>query len=215
MTVSAETGRVSQDSRTNANGAPYRRSAVAVDKTLGRTWLSAGISRLNERDTLLGGRIGAAFGSQGSNTMFLDFEARRPLGSGWSVSLAARRGWTSFGSGKFQSDAYAVDLTRSGLFSTGDRFGLRVAQPLRIASGGFASLLPTGYDYSTQSATSSLERFSLSPTGREIDGELSYGRSVVGNAGWFGGNLFVRRQPGHVASAPNDVGAAMHFTLGF
>lgn len=101
------------------------------------------------------------------------------------------------------------------MFSAGDRLGLRLAQPLRIASGGFASLLPTGYDYSTQRATSSLEQFSLSPTGREIDGELSYGRSVVGNAGWFGGNLFVRHQPGHIASAPNDVGGAMRFTLEF
>ena len=215
LTISAETGHVWQDIRTNATGAPYRFATVMIDKTFGRTRLSAGVSRLKERDTLLGGRIGAALGSGGSNTMFLDLEARQPLGSKWSARLAARRGWTGFGSGKFQSDAYALDLTRSGLFNGGDRFGLRLAQPLRISSGGFASLLPTGYDYLTQSATTSLERFSFSPTGREIDGELSYGRSVVGDVGWFSGNLFVRHQPGHVASAPDDVGSAMRFTLAF
>ena len=33
--------------------------------------------------------------------------------------------------------------------------------------------------------------------------------------GWIGGNLFYRRQPGHIASAGDDVGAAIRFTLGF
>jgi hypothetical protein len=35
------------------------------------------------------------------------------------------------------------------------------------------------------------------------------------NSGWIGGNLFMRRQPGHIASANNDYGAAIRFTLGF
>ena len=216
VTISAETGHVWKDIRTSAAKAPYRYVALEVDKTLSKTRFSLGLSRLTEHDTLLGGQIGTAFGGgSGSNTTFLDLEARRPLGSNWSAGLAARRGWTKFGAGSFQSDAYAFDLMRSGLFSDGDRFGLRLAQPLRIASGGFAALLPTGYDYATQSAETSLERFSLSPTGREVDAELSYGRPVVSNSGWFGGNLFARRQPGHIASAPNDVGGAVRWSLGF
>ena len=76
-------------------------------------------------------------------------------------------------------------------------------------------MLPADYDYSTQTATSSLSRFSLSPSGREIDAELSYGSSVLGDAGWIGGNLFMRRQPGHIASADDDYGAAIRFSLGF
>ena len=76
-------------------------------------------------------------------------------------------------------------------------------------------LLPTAYDYSTQTATSSLVNYSLSPSGREVDAELSYGSNVLGGSGWLGGNLFMRRQPGHIASASDDYGAAIRFTLGF
>jgi hypothetical protein len=54
---------------------------------------------------------------------------------------------------------------------------------------------------------------SLSPTGREVDGELSYGRSWLDGNAWFGGNLFYRRDPGHIANSPNDVGAALRFNL--
>ena len=43
-------------------------------------------------------------------------------------------------------------------------------------------------------------------------GVLRWG--VLGT-GWIGGNLFLRRQPGHVASANTDYGAAVRFTLGF
>ena len=214
VTLSAENGRVWQDVATTATGSPYKLMAVAVDKRLGRTWLSGGISRLDEHQTLLGGRLGGALGGGGSTSLFLDLEARRELGNGWSASLASRRGWTSFGAGKFQSDAYAVDLAKTGLLSGNDRIGFRLAQPLRIATGGFATMLPTAYNYSTMQATNSLERFSLSPTGRELDAELSYGRPVTGS-GWLGGNLFMRRQPGHIAAADNDLGGAIRFTLGF
>lgn len=214
LTFSAENGNVWQDIRTSATDAPYRMTSLSVDKAFGSNWLSGGISRLDERRTLLGGRVGDALGGGGSSTLFLDLEGRHQFGGGISATLSARRGWTSFAAGAFQSDAYAFDLTKEDVLGSNDRLGLRIAQPLRIASGGFASLLPTGFDYSTLTATSSLERFSLSPSGREVDAELSYGRSVT-DSGWFGGNLFMRRQPGHIASAPDDVGGAVRFTLGF
>ena len=66
---------------------------------------------------------------------------------------------------------------------------------------------------STGTATSSWSTLSLSPSGREIDAELSYSTPVAG--GWLGGNLFARRQPGHIEAADMDVGAAVRFTLGF
>jgi len=76
-------------------------------------------------------------------------------------------------------------------------------------------MLPTAYDYSTETATSSWSTFSLAPSGREIDAELSYGSSLWDGSGWLGGNLFMRRQPGHIADSDNDYGAAIRFTLGF
>ena len=105
-------------------------------------------------------------------------------------------------------------MAKSGLWSGRDRLGFRVAQPLRIISGGFATMLPTAFDYSTMTATTSLERFSLSPRGHDLDAEMSYGRPVTAS-GWLGGNLFMRHQPGHIASAPDDLGGAIRFSLGF
>ena len=215
LTVSGETGSVWQEIKTSATGSPYRWTSLAVDRTFGKTWLSAGISNLNEKQTLLGGRMGNALGGGGANTTFLDVEARRELGGGWRASLTGRRGWTSFAGGQFQTGAYGFDLTKLGLLNSSDRFGFRLSQPLRIERGGFSMLLPTAYDYSTLTATNSLVNYSLTPTGREVDAELSYGSSVLGDSGWVGGNLFLRRQPGHIATANTDYGAAIRFTLGF
>ncbi|MBA2466145.1 MAG: S8 family serine peptidase, partial [Sphingomonas sp.] len=215
VTLSGETGSVWQEVETSATGSPYRWASVSLDRAFGKTWLSAGISRLDEKRTLLGGRMSDALGGGGADSLFLDVEARRALGMGWSASLTGRRGWTSFAGGKFQTGAYGFDLARLGLLGSSDRLGLRLSQPLRIEGGGFAMMLPTAYDYATRSVTSSLSRLSLSPSGRELDAELSYGSSLFGDAGWIGGNLFMRRQPGHIADAKDDYGAAIRFTLGY
>jgi hypothetical protein len=215
VTVAGENGSVWNQVRTGPTDEAYQLATVSVDKTLGSTWLSAGLSRLDEKQTLLGGRMSGALGGGGSKSLFLDLEARRELGSGFSAGLMARRGWTDFAAGRFQTDAYAFDLAKTGLFNNSDRLGLRIAQPLRVSGGGFAMLLPTSYDYATQTAIDSWRTYSLSPSGREIDAELSYGSSLWNGSGWLGGNLFMRRQPGHIASAGNDYGAAIRFTLGF
>ena len=215
VTLSGETGNVWQEVRTSATGSPYRWTSLALDRSFGSNWLSAGVSRLEEKQTLLGGRMGAALGGGGSSTTFLDVEARRNLGDGWSAGLTARRGWTDFAAGRFQTGAYGFDLAKLGVIHSDDRLGLRVSQPLRVENGGFAAWLPTSYDYATETATSAISRMSLTPKGRELDGELSYGSSLLGGNAWLGGNLFYRRDPGHIAGSKDDVGAAIRFTLGF
>ena len=215
VTVAGENGSVWNEVRTSATDSPYQLATVSVDKKLGSTWLSAGLSRLDEKQTLLGGRMSGALGGGGSKSMFLDVEARRELGNGFSAGVMARHGWTDFAAGRFQTDAFAFDLAKNGLFNSNDRLGFRVSQPLRVSNGGFAMLLPTSYDYETETATDSWRTYSLTPSGREIDAEVSYGSSLWNGSGWLGGNLFMRRQPGHVASADNDYGAAIRFTLGF
>lgn len=145
--------------------------------------------------------------------MFLDASARQELGSGWSAMLAGRRGWTSFANGKFQTSAYGFDVGKIGVLNDGDRFGMRLSQPLRVETGGLTMVLPLDYDYATETATNGLSRMSFTPSGREIDAELSYS-TMLGRA-WIGGNLFARRQPGHVATADADVGAAIRYSLGF
>lgn len=213
VTMSAESGSVWTEVATSATGSPYSLTSIAVDRKVGRNWLSAGISRLDEKNSLLGGRMGEALGGGGSTSLFLDLEARRDLGSGFSLGLNARRGWTDFTGGSFRSGAYGLDLEKAGLLTGGDRLGLRLSQPLRIEKGGFSMLLPTGYDYATGTADRSVRSFSLSPRGRELDAELSYSTGLWG--GWLGGNLYVRREPGHMAGAEDDLGAAVRYSLGF
>jgi hypothetical protein len=163
---------------------------------------------------LLGGRVGTAFGGAGgASSTFLDLEARHEFGGRIVASASARRGWTDFAGGSFRSGAYAFDLSKWGVFGAEDRIGLRIAQPLRIEQGGFSLMLPTAYDYGTAKATETVNKFSLSPSGREIDTELSYSRPFA--RGWMGANLYLRRQPGHVASADNDIGAAVRYSLNF
>jgi len=216
ITLSGETGNVWQEVQTSAAGAPYKLATVAADRWFGdRNWASVGVSRLDERQSLLGGRLSPALGGGGSSSLFLDAEARHDFGKGWGAALTARHAWTDFAAGSFQSGAYALDISKLGLLSSNDRLGLRFAQPLRVEKGGFAMLLPTGYDYATQTATNSLQRMSLTPTGRELDAELSYGRTMFGGNAWLGGNLFYRRQPGHIADGSDDAGAAIRFSLGF
>jgi hypothetical protein len=215
VTASGETGKVWQDLQTTATGSPYRYTSIAADETFGRNWLSIGIGRLDERDSLLGGRMTGVLGGGGASTTFLDAEARHNFGAGWVGTLAGRRGWTSFAGGKFQTGAYSFDLTKLGVLGKDDSFGVRVAQPLRVEHGGLAMMLPTSYDYATATATDTLSRMSLSPSGRELDAELSYGASLLGGNAWLGGNLYYRRDPGHIASVPDDKGAAIRFSLGF
>jgi hypothetical protein len=215
VTFSGETGNVWQAVRTSATGSPYRYASVTVDRSLGNNWLSFGVSRLDEKQSLLGGRMSEVLGGGGASTTFLDAEARHSFGGGWSTALTARRGWTDFAAGKFQTGAYGFDLTKLGVLSDRDSLGFRLSQPLRVEHGGFAMMLPTAYDYATETATDSLTRMSLTPSGREMDAEVSYGTALLGGNAWLGGNLFYRRQPGHIAKAPADAGAAIRFTLGF
>lgn len=214
LTFSGENGDVWSDVRTSATGSPYRWTAVSIDRSIGSNWLSAGIGRLEEKQTVLGGRNSVALGGGGSSSLFLDLEARRALGSGFSAGLTARRGWTDFAGGKFATSAYGFDFTKLGILNPSDRLGLRLSQPLRVESGGFNLLLPTSWDYETQIATNSWQRYSMTPSGREIDSELSYSTSVLDGSGWLGGNLFMRKDPGHVANADSDYGATIRFTLG-
>jgi hypothetical protein len=215
VTVSAETGNVWNQVQTTADGSPYRWTSVTIDRALGSNWLSVGMSRLDEQQSLLGGRMSDVLGGGGSSSTFVDAEARHDFGGGWNAALSARRGWTRFAAGSFQTAAYGIDFGKTGLFGDRDRLGLRLSQPLRVEHGGFAMLLPTAYDYATGRATSSYSTMSLRPNGREMDAELSYGSALLGGNGWLGGNLFYRNQPGHIADAAPDTGAAVRFTLGF
>jgi hypothetical protein len=126
VTVSGETGTVWTEVRTRATDSPYRWTSVSLDKNFGSTWVSAGLSRLEEKQTLLGGRMGNALGGGGSNSLFLDVEARRELGGGFSAGLMARRGWTDFAAARCRPTPMRSTSSSPACSAAGDRLGLRI-----------------------------------------------------------------------------------------
>lgn len=215
LTLSSESGAHFSRLANDGYEARYRLDSVALDRpTVAGGRIRLGLSMLDERETLLGGRLSPALGDDGNGaqTRFVDLTLSQPLGDHFALGLSARRGDTVFGGGRFATGSYALDLTRRHLFEDGDRLGVRVSQPLRIEQGGLDLLLPQSWDWRTESATMGMQRLSLAPSGRELVGEVAYGRP------WLGGrldlNAYYRRQPGHVAAADGDIGAAIRFSLG-
>jgi hypothetical protein len=223
MTVTAERGEVLQPALRRSLAQPgYAMASLAFDRRLGRARLSLGASRLDERSTVLGARFSPILGVGGATSWFADAGASVALGRGWDASAGYRLGWTAIPggaglaqSGRLATDAWSLDIGRSGALVPGDRFALRLMQPLRVRSGGLGLGVPVSYSYETLSAGYENRFFNLAPTGREIDLEAAYGLDLLGGAGHVSANAFARRDPGNVAAMDTDLGAAIRFTLGF
>jgi hypothetical protein len=225
LTVSAESGEGLLYQGTPGVRDPYFRSpyslmSLTADRRFGGLRLSGGLSRLTEGRTVLGAHFGPMFGGEGSSSWFADLRADWAFGSGWSVSAAARQGWTSAAGGGLlsgtpviRSNAFSFDMAKAGVFDGGDQLAFRIAQPLRVSSGGLRLHLPTSYNYQTGAVGYSDELLNIAPTGREIDMEASYARLLFG--GRMDANLFWRRDPGNFAAAPDDLGAALRWRVGF
>ena len=140
-----------------------------------------------------------------------------PAGGAWAErcgkgSRARLTGLVSAGS-RLESRAWALDLTRRGVFARDDTLGLRLSQPLRVESGGLNLLLPQSWSYDSLSATYGIDRIALAPTGRELVGELAWQGHFLGGNG--AASLFYRRDPGHYAQVPDDKGAALRWSARF
>lgn len=199
---------------------PYTAASVSLDRRFGPMELGLTAAQLDERETVLGARFGALFGRPGATTRFLSANVSLDAPSGWTLRGQWRQGWTRIGAGgvrpssdHLMSTAWSFDATRDDLFARGDSFGVRLAQPLRVESGGLGLDLPITWDYATSSADTALQRVSLAPKGRELDAEMRYALPLW--AGSLSTSLFWRNEPGHYASAPDDLGAAVQFAMPF
>src|SRR3546814_13930514 len=108
--------------------------------------------------------------------------------------------------GDIRTRGFAVDLSGYDVLAAGDSFGLRVSQPLRVEGGGLKLAVPVAYDYLTGSVSTEARQMALSPSGRELDVEASYGFSLGG--GRMDANAYWRKDPGHIAGAPTARGRA-------
>ena len=198
---------------------PTATFALAADRRFGALDTSLGVTRLSERETMLGGHFNPSLGFRGADTMFLDVEASRRFGP-WRVGGAVRygvttpRGSAQIASGsRLTSEAWSLDISRGNLFGYGHTLGVRVSQPLRVSGGEFALNLPVAFDYATETPIFGRQSLSLSPEGREIMSELAWAAPIFG--GYARASAFHRRQPGHFASAPQDVGGLVSFSASF
>ncbi|WP_260482867.1 S8 family peptidase [Sphingomicrobium flavum] len=211
--MASETGDVFARQSRAIDGSAYRYTQVTLDKDFGGGRGQIGFGLLDESDTFLGGRLDALFDRGGAMTRFVDLEWHQQLGRDVSVTIGAKRGWTRGDALALTTDAYRFDLAMDNVWGAGDRLGLRVSQPLRVAAGGMEFNLPTAWDWQSETATFSDVLVPFSPSGRELVGEMTYSTRLFG--GSLIGNLYYRKDPGHVAAASDDKGAAIRWSWGF
>ena len=184
------------------------RKVLGVDAALIASWLA-------EDTTVLGGRFNPALGVRGADTMLLDARAGFAPAADWRMNLAWRQGFTRvrggglLAAGSLASNGWSVDVTRANALVAGDSLGLRVAQPLRVASGGLMLNLPVAWSYQTLSPTFAISQLNLAPKGREIDAELAWHAPLWGGAATTA--LYWRRDPGNMASVADDKGLALRW----
>lgn len=199
---------------------PYTAVSISLDRRFGPMALAVKATELSESETVLGARFGAMFGVSGAITRLVSADASVNAPMGWTLRGRWQQGWTRIGAGgvrpsadHLSTTAWSVDATRADIFAIGDSVGFRLAQPVRVTSGGLGLELPVAWDYGTSSAQTELRSFSLAPTGREIDAEMHYALPLW--AGSLSTSIYLRNDPGHFEAAPDDLGVALRFGMPF
>lgn len=198
----------------------YGSFGIGLVRQAGPVLLDLNLRRLDEAGTVLGARFGPMMGSARSVTHFVAVRATYADLSGVRLSGRYQRGWTHVPAGgvrpeadQLVSSSWAVDAMRSHVWRKGDALALRVSQPLRVVRGGFNLSLPTSWDYGLSQASYAPRYFGLAPKGREVDAELHY--SIPFSFGLVSASLFARKDPGHDAQVPDDVGFALRLGAAF
>lgn len=196
------------------------RYGLSLDRRAGNWRFGLGASWLSERRTILGARFNEGFGARGAESLFLDASLGWRPAAHWRFGADVRGGMTyphAGGTiapgGRMLSSDWSLDATREGVFGAADSLSLRIAQPLRVESGGIGMTLPVGYSYATLQPTYATSVLDLSPRGREIDSELMWRSPLWNGSGLI--SLFYRTDPGHYASLHDDMGLAFSWSRHF
>jgi hypothetical protein len=227
LTASAESGDArlyeragAEFVRSGTRAYPYRAVGLSLDRDFGPVKAAFGVNWMREEETVLGARFADFIGQGGARSLFVDGSGEWRFAPGWTAGASWRQGWTTAnasgslsGQSQLTSNAFSLDLTRASAFLYGDRLAFRVAQPLRVTSGGLSLNVPVAYDYATLTPTFGTRRFSLAPTGRELASEVAWLMPIPG--GFVSSNVFWRQEPGHFETAPDDIGVALRLNLNF
>jgi len=208
------TGHAEDDKNADAFGAttelsysPYEGSQIS---------LQAGF--VKEGSTFLGSRSQGAFTLGQTDTTFVGVSARLPVAQdtelvgsyfvGTSAAQAAQGSLLGSFSG-IQSDAFTLGVIQHNMLVKQDKLGLLFNQPLRVSTGRVNMSLPNGVDAAHTVAYTNISA-DAAPTGRELDVEAFY-RAPLDEQTDLNASLMYRTQPGHVATADDEVQALLRW----
>ncbi len=184
--------------------------------------LTARFSHVDERSGFLGSDADGGFSVEGANSRFYVLGGRLPLGAGVELLGSYTLGTTdmtadgtsllSDWSGA-RADAFGLGIVKDNALGTGGRIGFLAGQPLRVNAASANLTVPVDYQLD-KTVVQASERVSLVPTGREIDLQIAYDRTI-GIQGNLSGWLMMQLEPGHDAEAPPAYGIGVRFATAF
>ena len=179
--------------------------------------LGLGVALVREQGSFLNSRAGGAFRSEaGSRSRFYTLSAALPIGRRLRLEGSISSATTTLseaGAGLIgdwstvRANAFGLGLVATGLMAEGDRLGLLVGQPLRVNKAEATLTLPTARDLAGNVIRDS-RRLDLTPSGREIDLQLAYERTLDSGLA-VSSFLMMQLQPGHQANAAPAFGAGL------
>lgn len=187
-------------------------------------WGEAGLSFgwVEETGSVLGARSAGAFGlNAGASTATFGLSVALDLGHRWSLSADATAGHTRLdgadgalltADGGIWTSSWRSSLTSESLWRPGDRFGVMIAQPLRVERALARLTLPAAYNYESGVTEHHSARVNLAPSAREIDLEAVYALPLAERAN-MAVHGFHRLDAGHGAAGQNDSGVVFRLTL--
>jgi hypothetical protein len=172
--------------------------AIAATRVAGPASLSLVASHEGERGGLYGTRLAPAWGLAGASGYSLGAAADVNLAGAHLRAAVRRAALTPRLKGAMLSSGGAVTASAWSLEGAFGPAWARVAQPLRVTGGALALALDG-------------RPIPLAPAGAERAAEAGWSFGVPG--GRLDLTAYRRWQPGHVAGAPADTGAALRINL--
>lgn len=199
-------------------------ATFGLAKSFGRLVLAGHWGVEFEDGALLGTRSSGAFAlGEGARTLFGLVDARFAVASGWSAFARYQRGSSASRGpaaglvsdpGKLATTSFAVGIAGNDVLRSGDRFGLAILQPMRVSGGSATVRVPVDRDFDLDRFIFEDRRLDFSPSGREIDIELSWGMPLAGRFR-FEANLVQQFEPGHIADAAPVTSLLLRLRTGF
>ena len=175
---------------------------------------------LNEPHSLVGSYASGAFGDIGANSGFLGVTAHRKLNDRWNFlanfhSVLTRTTVRNSGIvptvSSLRSSAFDLGFIGNSIAKQGDRFGIRLSQPLRIESGQAEFQWVTGRTPDREVEQKKVN-IPLDPSGRQLDLEFTY--SLPWKKGQADFAAIASHDNGHSAGS-EELTVLMRFQRGF